>query len=242
MGEVLTKGLAKEVGCKQDANYGWLDTYHTFSFFRYHNPGRMNFGLLRVLNDDVVAPGAGFETHPHDNMEIVSIPLHGALEHKDSAGHVEVINTNDVQIMSAGSGLTHSEYNHSKKDKVNFLQIWILPKEQNIEPIYDQKTFLPENRNNKIQTIVSPEKKNGILWINQDAYFSRVDLSRGNEIEYELRKKDNGLYIFLIEGEIEIDSENLIKRDAIGLTKIEKISIKANKEAHVLLIEVPIEI
>jgi redox-sensitive bicupin YhaK (pirin superfamily) len=180
------------------ANYGWLDTHHTFSFFRYHHPDRMNFGVLRVLNDD-------------------------------------------VQIMSAGSGLTHSEYNHSKDEKVNFLQIWILPKEQNIKPRYDQKSFVPEARRNKLQMIVSPEKDNGALWINQDAYFSRSELDSGKTIEYNMHQPENGLYLFMIDGEVENGSDLIKKRDGIGFSGIEKINLQSKINSDILLIEVPMK-
>lgn len=221
------------------ADHGWLLSRHTFSFAGYYDPERVRFGLLRVLNDDIVQPGMGFGTHPHDNMEIVSIPLHGELAHKDSEGHEKVIYTNDVQIMSAGSGLTHSEYNHSETNEVNFLQIWVFPKERDINPRYDQKTFEPENRRNKIQTVVSPEKANGTLWINQDAYFSLSKPGAGKEIEYKIRHNKNGLYVFVIEGSIEIADEKLNRRDAIGLEDIESVKIKAISDSDILLIEIP---
>ncbi|RPI12797.1 MAG: pirin family protein [Ignavibacteriae bacterium] len=223
------------------ANHGWLLSRHTFSFAGYHDPERIRFGLLRVLNDDIVAPGMGFGEHPHDNMEIVSIPLKGELAHKDSEGHEKVIYTNDVQIMSAGSGLTHSEYNHSKENEVNFLQIWVFPKERNIKPRYDQKTFSPEKRKNIIQTVVSPEKNNGTLWINQDAYFSLSKLDAGKELTYNIERNGNGLYVFVIEGEIETSGEKLSKRDAIGLEDIENVDIKAVSGSEILLIEVPMQ-
>lgn len=224
------------------ANHGWLLSRHTFSFAGYYNPDRIRFGLLRVLNDDIVQPGEGFGTHPHDNMEIVSIPLKGELAHRDSEGHEKVIYTHDVQIMSAGSGLTHSEYNHSKKDEVNFLQIWVFPKERNIRPRYDQRTFAPEKRINKIQTVVSPENSEDALWINQDAYFSLAKQEEGKELEYLINHKGNGLYVFVIEGSIEIEGEKLERRDAIGLEDIESVNIKALSDSDILLIDVPMAI
>lgn len=221
------------------ADHGWLKSRHTFSFAGYHDPERTRFGLLRVLNDDIVEPGEGFGTHPHDNMEIVSIPLKGALAHKDSTGSERVINTGDVQIMSAGSGLYHSEYNASKKDAVNFLQIWVFPKERDIRPRYDQKTFNADDRINRIQTVVSPDENAGALWINQDSYFSLATIEQGKAVEYKVNSKGNGLYLFVIEGKAEAAGEVLNKRDAIGLEEIEKLEIKAEQKTQLLLIEVP---
>lgn len=220
------------------ANFGWLNSKHTFSFGQYYNPERMNFGMLRVLNDDIVIGGAGFPTHPHSNMEIVSIPLKGALAHKDSTGTEKIIESGEVQIMSAGSGLSHSEYNASKTDEVNFLQIWIIPKEEGIVPRYDQKMFDENARKNSIQTVVSPKDDNS-LWINQDAWLSLVDIEFQHSIGYTINKVSNGAYVFVIEGEIEVDGEHLSKRDAIGISNVNKIDINAKTNAKVLIIEVP---
>ena len=221
------------------ANHGWLDAHHSFSFANYYNPERTRFGVLRVLNDDIIQGGEGFGTHPHDNMEIVTIPLTGELAHKDSTGNKEVIRKNEVQIMSAGSGLTHSEFNNSKTDEINLLQLWVFPKERNIKPRYDQKVFEPADRQNKIQTLVSPKDENA-LWINQDAYFSRADIDKDVEVEYDLNTKKNGVYVFVIEGKIEFDGELLSKRDAVGITEADKIKITAKEKSEVLLIEVPL--
>ncbi|MFD2247059.1 pirin family protein [Pontibacter ruber] len=237
----MSKNIVHRAATRGHANHGWLDSYHTFSFARYYNPERIGFGLLRVLNDDVVAPGMGFGAHPHDNMEIVSIPLSGALEHQDSTGNKEVIRSNDVQIMSAGSGLTHSEYNHSKTDKVNFLQIWVFPKEQNIKPRYEQKTFKPEERVNKLQTVVSPEQNDGAIWINQDAWFTFGTLKAGFSETYKLHKTGNGVYAFVINGEVEVDGEKLGKRDGLGIADTESITIKTSADAELLLMEVPMQ-
>lgn len=221
------------------AEHGWLDSHHTFSFASYHNPERVRFGLLRVLNDDIVQPGEGFGTHPHDNMEIVSIPLSGALAHKDSTGNEHVINTGDVQIMSAGSGLYHSEYNASQKEEVNFLQIWVFPKERDIQPRYDQKTFSKAERKNKFQAVVSPEKNSSSLWINQDSYFSLADIEAGKEITYNINKKGNGVYLFVISGSVEAAGTNLDKRDGIGIVDTDKITVSAKENSEILVIEVP---
>jgi redox-sensitive bicupin YhaK (pirin superfamily) len=198
----------------------------------------MGFGALRVLNDDIVTPGMGFGTHSHDNMEIVSIPLSGDLEHKDSTGNTEVIRTGDVQIMSAGSGLTHSEYNHSKENPVNFLQIWILPKVKNITPRYQQITFDESGRSNKIQTVVAPDDEKA-LWINQDAWFSLADLDGGRSLEYIKHDKYSGIYVFVLEGAIDISGEALGKRDAIRISESENININAAVDSKLLILEVP---
>lgn len=224
------------------ADHGWLKSRHTFSFAEYYDPERKRFGLLRVLNDDVVEPGMGFGSHPHDNMEIISIPITGALAHKDSEGNEHVINSGDVQIMSAGSGLYHSEYNASKSEPVNFLQIWVFPKEKDITPRYDQRTFNAAERVNSIQTVVSPEKSGKTLWINQDAYFSLSSIEKGKKVNYNINKKGNGLYIFVTSGAINIEGEELGLRDAIGFEELENIEIKAVKNSEILLIEVPMGI
>ncbi|MBZ0202588.1 MAG: pirin family protein [Ignavibacteria bacterium] len=221
-------------------DHGWLKSRHTFSFANYHNPQKVRFGLLRVLNDDIVEPGEGFGTHPHDNMEIISIPLKGALAHKDSEGNEHVINTGDVQIMSAGSGLYHSEYNASKKDPVNFLQIWVFPKERDIKPRYDQKTFPEKERENKLQLVVSPEKNGNALWINQNAYFSLGNLSAGKKVNYSIKHKGNAFYLFVLKGTVSVAAEELKDRDAIGIEDIIETEIEAKTDSEILLIEIPV--
>ena len=223
------------------AEHGWLKSRHTFSFANYYEPKRMNFGVLRVLNDDIVQPGMGFGTHPHDNMEIVSIPLSGELAHKDSTGTKEVIKTGDIQIMSAGTGVTHSEFNNSESELVNFLQIWVFPKKKNINPGYAQKTYKDEVSLNKILNLISPEKGNNTLWINQDAYFSIANIEKEKSVKYDIHKKENGLYVFVIDGEIKIDGDTLSKRDAIGLEDISNIEINALQNSELLFIEVPMD-
>ncbi|MCH7676868.1 pirin family protein [candidate division KSB1 bacterium] len=219
-------------------DHGWLKTHHSFSFGSWYDSERVNFGKLRVLNDDIVEVGRGFGRHQHDNMEIVSTPLKGTLAHKDSGGHEEVIKPNDVQVMSAGTGIWHSEYNHSAQDEVNFLQIWILPNGEGHEPRYDPATYDPAQRKNKIQTIVAPKEANALLWLNQDAYFSLADLDEGNSVDYSLHSKENGLYLFVIEGEIETAGEQLGKRDAIGIWETDTIRLPASRPSKILLIEV----
>ena len=221
------------------ANHGWLDSHHTFSFAGYYDPTRVHFGMLRVLNDDIVKGGAGFGQHPHDNMEIISIPLKGALEHGDNTGGHGIIKSGEVQIMSAGSGIAHSERNASKVEDVNFLQIWVFPKERNIKPRYDQRLFNPEDRTNKFQAVVSPEKDSSALWINQDAWFSLGNLSKGFSNEYRVQKTSNGVYVFVIDGEITVNGQKLNKRDGFGVWDTDSLSISAETDAEVLLIDVP---
>ncbi|MCC9135505.1 pirin family protein [Pontibacter silvestris] len=237
----MSNTIIHKADTRGHANHGWLDSHHTFSFARYYNPERMGFGLLRVINDDIVAGGMGFGAHPHDNMEIISIPLSGSLEHQDSTGNREVIRTNDVQIMSAGFGLTHSEYNHSKSEEVNFLQIWVFPKLKDIPPRYEQKTFKPDDRQNKLQVVVSPEKDGEAVWINQDAWFSLGTLKSGFSEEYKIHKLGNGVYAFVIDGEVEIDGNKLSKRDGLGISEAESFRVEASTDAELLLMEVPMK-
>jgi quercetin 2,3-dioxygenase len=231
--------ILHKAGTRGHANHGWLDTNHTFSFAHYYDPARMNFGALRVLNDDVVDGGMGFGRHPHDNMEIISIPLQGDLEHKDSMGNVAVIKQNDVQILSAGTGIYHSEYNKNTDSKVNFLQIWVFPKQKNIQPRYDQRTFKPEDRVNRLQQVVSAKKDEEGVWINQDAYFHIGNLTKGFTTEYTVKEKGNGVYAFVINGDVTINNQALNKRDGFGVWDTDKISIRADSDAEVLLMEVP---
>jgi|WetSurMetagenome_2_1015567.scaffolds.fasta_scaffold27164_2 quercetin 2,3-dioxygenase len=220
-------------------DHGWLKTHHTFSFAGYYDKDRVHFGMLRVLNDDIILPGEGFGTHPHDNMEIVTIPISGSLAHRDSMGHEEVIIENEIQVMSAGSGLKHSEYNASGKEEVNLLQIWVFPKEHDIEPRYDQKIFDPFLMKNEILTVVSPEKSDDTLWINQDAYFSLVELDKDKNIGYKIKSNGNGVYIFVISGQIMIEDELLDNRDGIGIEATEMVNIKAVSNSKILFIEIP---
>lgn len=221
-------------------DHGWLKATHSFSFASYYDPQKIRFGLLRVLNDDIVEAGGGFGTHPHDNMEIVTIPLEGALEHKDSMGNTEVIRPGEVQVMSAGSGITHSEYNHSKEIPVNLLQIWVFPKERDITPRYEQRHFNPEKRKNRFDTIVSPDNMSETsMWINQDAFFSLADLEKGKSVAYDTKIKGNGIYLFVIEGKVSIGSDNLEKRDAASFEETESINITALDDSKLLAIEIP---
>ncbi len=235
------KTILHKANTRGHASFGWLNSYHTFSFGNYANPERVHFGALRVLNDDTVAKGMGFSKHPHENMEIVSIPLSGDLHHKDSTGRDEIIRQNDVQIMSAGSGIAHSEMNANKDKEVKFLQLWVFPKEQNIEPRYEQKTFNPEDRNNQILTVVAPDDDKAV-WINQDAWFSLGKFSKDFTTTYQLHKNGNGVYAFILSGTITINDQLLETRDGFGISETDTINIQANSDAEILLIEVPMQI
>jgi len=236
------KTVLHKANTRGHANHGWLNTHHTFSFANYMNPERMNFGALRVLNDDIVAPGMGFGTHPHDNMEIISIPLRGDLEHKDNMeGIPKTIKSGDVQIMSAGTGVFHSEYNPNDDKEVNFLQVWVFPKERDIEPRYDQKTYTEAGRQNQWQTVVSPEKGGSALWINQDAWFSLGKLEAGKSLEYKMHKPNSGLYTFVLNGQLKVANEDLQKRDGLGVWDAQTVSFEATQDAEVLLMEVPMQ-
>lgn len=222
-----------------EANHGWLHTKHSFSFANYFNPERIQFGALRVLNDDTVAPGMGFGTHPHDNMEIITIPLEGALEHKDSMDNIGVIEADEIQVMSAGTGVYHSEYNRNKDQAVSLLQIWVFPNEQNVKPRYDQKNIKDLKKVNALYPVVTPDPEAPGMWIHQDAWFHMGDFDTTTELEYDLHKKGNGVYAFLIEGTAEIAGEKLQKRDALGVWDTDGFSLKANPHSRILLIEVP---
>jgi len=235
------KTILHKASTRGHNSFGWLNSYHSFSFGKYHDPARMNFGALRVLNDDTVKEGMGFGKHPHDNMEIVSIPLSGDLHHEDSIGRNEIIREYDVQIMSAGSGITHSEVNANKDKEVKFLQIWVLPKEKNIEPKYQQKSYKPQDRINQILTVVAPDDNNAV-WINQDAWFSLANFSNGFTSNYSIRKKGNGIYAFVIKGNISINNIELNEKDGLGIDDIDEIIIKADSDAELLLIEVPMTV
>ncbi len=221
------------------ADYGWLKPNYYFSFAQYHNPEKLHFGLLRVLNDDFIGGGGAFPTHPHDNMEIVTIPFTGALKHKDSTGGEGVIKVGDIQIMSAGIGVQHSEANASATDPATLFQIWVFPKERNIKPRYDQKTFDIKERTNKWQTVVSPLDADNALWINQDARFSLSSLGAGKELTYTNAFKNNGVFLVAINGSVEVNGQLLNKRDALGISEMENFNIKASEDAELLAIEVP---
>ena len=223
------------------ATLGWLDSYHTFSFANYYNPDRVQFGKLRVLNDDTVAPGMGFGTHRHENMEIISIPLSGDLEHKDSMGTTAVIKEGEIQVMSAGTGIFHSEYNKNKDKEVKFLQIWVLPNQQDVTPRYDQIEINSMLKPNTFSQILSPNSSDQGVWIHQDAWFHIGTFDTSSDTKYDLKKEGNGVYAFMLEGSAQIEGQSLDKRDGLGLWSIDSIEVKAHEGARILLMEVPMK-
>ena len=221
------------------ANHGWLNAYHSFSFASYHNESRVHFGALRVLNDDTIGPGMGFGLHPHDNMEIITIPFSGAIEHSDSMGNNGIIKSGDLQVMSAGSGIQHSEFNHSKTEELKVFQIWLFPNKKNVTPRYDQRTLDVSQRNNKFQQVISPNENDEGSWIHQDAWFSMANMEKDLALNYDLKKNGNGIYLIVIEGEISVAEELLQKRDAIEISDATSIKIKASEKSEILLMDVP---
>lgn len=236
------KSVLHKANTRGNANHGWLNSYHTFSFANYHNPERMNFGALRVLNDDQVAPARGFGKHPHDNMEIISIPLSGDLQHEDNMGNKTVIKQGDVQIMSAGTGVYHSEFNKNSDKEVRFLQIWVFPNQKNVLPRYDQITLDPEAMKNTFAQIVSPNLDDEGVMSHQNTYFHMGDLEKDLCLTYDVKSNGNGVYAFLLEGDVTIDGQSLNKRDGLGIWDIQSIEIKADTDAKLLLMEVPMEV
>ncbi len=234
------KTVLHKADTRGHADHGWLNAHHTFSFGQYYDPSRIHFGSLRVLNDDEITGGMGFPTHPHDNMEIITIPLEGALEHRDSMGSAGVIRKNEVQVMSAGSGLRHSEANASRDELLRLLQIWVIPKTKDVEPRYQQIELKEEERKNRFQQILSPDSDDDGGWIHQDAWFHLGDLDAGTELEYQLKGAGSGLYVFVIEGEVEVAGETLARRDGLGITDAQAVTFKASANSEVLLMEVPL--
>jgi Pirin-related protein len=223
-------------------DHGWLNTFHNFSFGDYYDRDRMQFGTLRVLNDDTVAAGTGFGRHPHNNMEIISIPLEGELEHKDSMGNTQVIKTGDIQVMSAGTGIFHSEYNRDKNKEVKFLQIWVLPNKLDVQPRYDQVTLDPSKRINRLQQILSPNPKDEGVWIYQDAWFYLLKIQKDHKVNYQIKKKGNGVLCFLLSGNMNIKDNPLEKRDALGIWDIDSIDlISLSDDSEILVMDVPMK-
>lgn len=233
------KTVIHKANTRGHANHGWLNSYHSFSFANYQNTERMNFGALRVLNDDTVSEGRGFGTHPHQNMEIISIPLKGDLQHQDNMGNATIIKQGDIQVMSAGTGIMHSEYNKNKDRAVEFLQIWIIPNKTNVKPRYNQISLKELEKPNSLYQILSPNANDAGVWIYQDAWFNLGTFTEDTTTSYALNKKDNGVYAFVLEGNVSIEGEQLSKRDGIGLWETDNIAINASKNSKVLLIEVP---
>ena len=239
---IMENTILHKADTRGDANHGWLHSKHTFSFANYYNPERMHFGALRVLNDDSVEGGMGFGTHPHDNMEIISIPLEGDLEHRDSMNNIAVIKNGDIQVMSAGTGIQHSEYNKNKDSKVKFLQIWVFPNAKNVTPRYDQITLNAADRHNTFQQILSPNADDAGVWIHQNAWFHLAKFDKGTSKEYNIKSKGNGLYIFNLSGDIKVGEQVLNARDGYGIWDFEKLTISADSEAEFLLMEVPMQL
>ena len=241
--KIMENTVLHKANTRGVASHGWLESRHTFSFANYNNPERMHFGVLRVLNDDKVDPGMGFGTHPHDNMEIISIPLEGDLEHKDSMGNTTVIKNGDIQIMSAGTGVFHSEYNKNKDKLVKFLQIWVYPNKKNVTPRYDQITLDKNERKNKFQQIISPNPDDEGVWIQQDAWFHLGDFDKGITTDYKIKKSGNGVYVFVLKGEATIEDQKLETRDGFGIWDTNQFTITANTEdTEILLMEVPMSL
>jgi len=233
------KTIIQKAENRGHANHGWLNAKHSFSFANYYNPEQMNFGVLRVLNDDTIASGKGFGTHPHDNMEIITIPLEGELEHKDSMNNVGIIKQGEIQVMSAGTGVYHSEYNKNADKELKLLQIWVIPNARNVEPRYEQISIKDIEKDNTFFQILSPNKDDEGVWIHQDAWFSLGNFEAGKLENYQLKKKTNGVYIFVIEGKVNVENEELNTRDAIGIWDVENINLTSITKSKVLLMEVP---
>ncbi len=233
------KSVLHLAGTRGHANHGWLSSHHSFSFASYHDPERMHFGALRVLNDDVVAPGRGFGMHRHENMEIISIPLEGDLEHKDSMGNTAVIRHGDIQVMSAGTGIAHSEYNKSPDQPVKFLQIWIIPQRAGVAPRYDQIKIDQARAQNQLLQILSPNPEDEGVWIHQKSWFHLGHLTPETSVEYRLRGAQSGVYLFVLEGELVVADQQLHRRDGLGLWDLTSFEIMATTQSSVLVMEVP---
>lgn len=240
--KIMANSVLHKADTRGHANHGWLNSYHSFSFANYYNPERMHFGVLRVLNDDTVQGGMGFGTHPHDNMEIISIPLEGDLEHKDSMGNTTVIKNGDIQVMSAGTGISHSEYNKNRDTQVKFLQIWVFPNKRNVTPRYDQITLNLADRKNKLQQILSPNADDEGVWIHQNAWFHLGTLDKDFTTQYHIKSSGNGVYAFVINGDVTVGGQALHARDGFGIWNVDTIDIKADSNAEILLMEVPMNI
>ncbi|MBK8556815.1 MAG: pirin family protein [Lewinellaceae bacterium] len=240
--KVMSNMVFHKADSRGHANHGWLNSFHSFSFANYYNPERMHFGVLRVLNDDTVSAGKGFGTHPHDNMEIISIPLEGDLEHKDSMGNTTVIRNGDVQVMSAGTGIYHSEYNKNQDKLVKFLQIWVFPNKRNVTPRYDQIALKEEDRHNKLQQILSPNPDDAGVWIHQDAWFHLGKFDAGHQANYAVNKAGNGVYAFVLNGTVTINGQELQARDGLGIWDVSALEITSKTNAEFLLMEVPMAI
>jgi hypothetical protein len=234
------KSVFHPANTRGHADHGWLNSHHSFSFANYYNPDRMNFGVLRVLNDDRVAPGMGFGKHPHDNMEIISIPLEGDLEHQDSMGNTAVIRQGDIQVMSAGTGIAHSEYNRNKDQEVKFLQIWVIPNKRGVEPRYDQITLSEEESKNDLQQVLSPHPNDAGVWIHQNAWFHLAKLEKGQTVDYQVKDPArNGVYTFVLEGRASVNDQVLSTRDGFGVWETDVLNFRGDDDTRLLIMEVP---
>jgi redox-sensitive bicupin YhaK (pirin superfamily) len=234
------KTVLHKASTRGHANHGWLKTFHTFSFANYHHPERIHFGMLRVLNDDWIAPGMGFGMHPHDNMEIITIPLSGVVEHKDSMGNHGTISAGEIQVMSAGSGIYHSEFNGSKTEELSLLQIWVFSDKRNVEPRYEQISIRDLEKHNELYQIISPNPEDDGMWIHQKAWFHLGNLSADWEGTYTSKSQNSGVYFFVIEGAVQVNGIELDKRDGIGISETQSFEIKASADSKILLMEVPV--
>ena len=233
------KTILHKAETRGSADHGWLKTHHTFSFANYHDPTRIHFGALRVLNDDSIAAGGGFGMHPHDNMEIITIPLEGDLRHRDNMGNEAVIRAGDIQVMSAGTGVFHSEFNDNNEKKVDLLQIWIFPNKKNVQPRYDQISIQDILKSDNFYQVLSPNPEEPGVWIHQDAWFSLGSFETGKTGSYQLKKKESGVYAFVIEGDVTVNDQALNRRDGLGIWEVTQLNLVAHSNAHVLLMEVP---
>lgn len=240
---IMANTVLHKAATRGGADHGWLKAKHTFSFANYYDPQRMHFGVLRVLNDDRIAGGKGFGTHPHDNMEIITIPLSGTVAHKDSMGSSGTISPGEVQVMSAGTGVTHSEFNHLKDEELRLLQIWLFPNKRGVKPRYDQLRFEVKDRHNKLQQILSPSADDAGVWIHQNAWFHMGEFDKDFKISYALKDKRNGVYAFVIKGDVTVNGNALNERDGLGIWEVDKLDIQANSVgAELLLMEVPMQL
>ena len=238
----MAQSVLHKADSRGGADHGWLKSYHTFSFANYYNPARIQFGALRVLNDDQIDGSTGFGEHPHDNMEIISIALEGALQHEDSIGNVAVIAPGEIQVMSAGTGVYHKEFNHEADKKAKFLQIWVFPNKRNVTPRYDQQSYDVDNRKNELVQILSPSPEDDGAWIYQDAWFHIAKFDQNTSLSYNLHLKDNGVYVFVLKGTLIVDDQELSERDGLGIWDTDAINIKASAGAELLLMEVPMQV
>ncbi|WP_443939666.1 pirin family protein [Pedobacter sp. MW01-1-1] len=239
----MSQFILHQANTRGHANHGWLNAHHSFSFANYYNPERMHFGVLRVLNDDIIDGGMGFGAHPHDNMEIITIPLTGAIAHKDSMGNSAVVTAGEIQVMSAGTGVSHSEFNAQADEKLNLLQIWLFPNKKNVTPRYDQQVLDVAAYRNNFQQVLSPNADDEGVWIHQDAWFSLGQFDAGFESTYSIKRTGNGVYAFVIKGTVEIEGQKLTERDGLGVWDTNQLTFKAiSQDAEVLLMDVPMEL